>query len=282
MKKGVLCILFLIIAVCSLHGQTAYRFSYLFQRKTQASGKFISSDMTLDYDGKTAFFYNENRFLVDSLSVLAFDKTGNILDEESYGERVRIATPSSSLLSYHDFSKGEMTQHYVEVARFKGIMTAVIPEWELKSERDELYGYACRRAECSFLGRRWEVWYAEELPLPVGPWLFWGAPGVIVQATDEEGLFNFVLHYVEAVAESRLENWASFDLELSESQSKVVVSLPMKDMERLHSRYLRDSDFFDGIHGGGDKYRINQKTGERIDFPSVRPYIPLISDDYWK
>lgn len=281
MRKVIVSLCLLVIAVCSLNAQTAYRLSYLFQYKRSVDGGYRSQDMMLDYDGKTAFFYEENRFLKDSLAVLAFDETGSIKDNDAYGKAYDIRA-SVGIASLHDFSSHEMVHYYTSVAYFKGTMPSVMPEWELKDERKEISGYDCRLAECSFLGRRWSVWYTESMPVPVGPWLLWGAPGAVVQASDEDKLFIFKLHYAEKAGESRIGKWNEYEDIISSRPNKVSYIYPMKEMERVHTKYERDREFFSSMHGVRLVRYEDARTGVSKEIPTTFPYIPLIPDEYWK
>lgn len=56
---------------------------------------------------------------------------------------------------------------------------------------DTVMGYLCKEALCDFGGRKWKVWYSEEIPLPYGPWKLNGAPGLILKAADTENNFMF-------------------------------------------------------------------------------------------
>ena len=46
--------------------------------------------MTLDFDGRTSFYYDDISLKKDSLSVLAFSKSGEIADQKAYGESTRL------------------------------------------------------------------------------------------------------------------------------------------------------------------------------------------------
>lgn len=64
-------------------------------------------------------------------------------------------------------------------------------DWELTDSVTNVLGYECHGAVCSFRGRRWTVFYAEELPLADGPWKLHGLPGLIMKASDEKGHYTF-------------------------------------------------------------------------------------------
>lgn len=64
-------------------------------------------------------------------------------------------------------------------------------DWELTDSVTEVLGYECRSARCSFRGREWTVFYAEDIPLADGPWKLHGLPGLIMKASDEKGHYTF-------------------------------------------------------------------------------------------
>lgn len=280
MKRLIIILCGFLYAGWALEAQPAYRFTYTFQYKVESEGNYRLKEMKLDYDGKTSFFYDENRFLKDSLICKTFDKNGNTVDEDAYAKATRLPV-AHSFCSVSDFSRDVMSHYYTEVAFFKGEMPSSMPAWELKPEQKEVAGYDCRKAECTFLGRRWSVWYTEELPIPVGPWFLWGAPGLVVHASDEEQLFIFRLLSAEQSEVSRLNNWISYYDNNAGRHNAIVFDYPMKQMERIHSRYERDVDYFNSVHGISGGYVLD-RSGNRIDEPTTFPYIPLIPDAYWK
>ncbi len=61
----------------------------------------------------------------------------------------------------------------------------------MKEGEDTVCGYACRIAQGEYGGRTWIVKYAPEIPVPNGPWKLTGLPGLILDATDTEGIHHF-------------------------------------------------------------------------------------------
>ncbi len=65
------------------------------------------------------------------------------------------------------------------------------PNWTFASDTMRICGYLCHKAVQNFRGRTWTVWYAEDLPFSTGPWKFHGLPGLVLKATDANGLHDF-------------------------------------------------------------------------------------------
>ncbi|AJH14162.1 GLPGLI family protein [Myroides profundi] len=57
-------------------------------------------------------------------------------------------------------------------------------KWKVKSEKQEILGYVCKKATTSFRGRNYVAWYTEEIPISDGPHLFGGLPGLILKLED--------------------------------------------------------------------------------------------------
>lgn len=64
-------------------------------------------------------------------------------------------------------------------------------DWELTDTTTNVLGYECQGARCSYRGREWTVFYAEDIPLADGPWKLCGLPGLIMKASDKEGHYTF-------------------------------------------------------------------------------------------
>lgn len=64
-------------------------------------------------------------------------------------------------------------------------------EWQVEEEARTILGYTCQKATGTLYGREWTVWFTMDIPVSEGPWLLSGLPGLILEATDSEGLFHF-------------------------------------------------------------------------------------------
>ena len=65
--------------------------------------------------------------------------------------------------------------------------------WSLKAETKTVNGYNCKKAELNYRGRNWTAWYTDEVPLQVGPYKFYGLPGLIIKIWDKTRSYNFEL-----------------------------------------------------------------------------------------
>lgn len=68
-------------------------------------------------------------------------------------------------------------------------------DWQLEDGTDIICGYACSVATVEFRGRKWKAWFADNLPIPEGPFKFYGLPGLILKMESFDGE-----HRVEAIS----------------------------------------------------------------------------------
>lgn len=64
-------------------------------------------------------------------------------------------------------------------------------DWQLINETKEILGYECRKATVKYRGRRYTAWYAVQLPLNDGPYIFKGLPGLILEIEDTNKYIHF-------------------------------------------------------------------------------------------
>ena len=64
-------------------------------------------------------------------------------------------------------------------------------DWQLMEGDSVVCSYPCKKAQTTFRGRTWTVWYSLDLPYSDGPWKLCGLPGLILHARDNEGKFIF-------------------------------------------------------------------------------------------
>lgn len=72
--------------------------------------------------------------------------------------------------------------------------------WEISDLSKNILGYECIKASCDFHGRKWEVWFSPEIPLHNGPWKLGGLPGLIMEATADNGKYSFVASGIQSIS----------------------------------------------------------------------------------
>lgn len=65
--------------------------------------------------------------------------------------------------------------------------------WAISPATAAIAGYTCQRATTTYAGRHWEAWFTREVPVPEGPYKFYGLPGLIVKLADAGANYTYEL-----------------------------------------------------------------------------------------
>lgn len=121
-------------------------------------------------------------------------------------------------------------------------------------------GFKTYKAVCDFRGRRYEAWYTDEIPCEMGPWKFYGLPGLILEVYDED----------------RDYFWTAIDVRIDPKPSVPIRWIqysegPVTEVERIP--YLRDiKQFLEG--GDPEENETLQRiisSGARKNYRQKRP-----------
>ena len=168
--KHALCIIALVAMQVCAEAQ-AIRAAYKFYYKTDVTekGYYVEPDMMLDYDGRTAAFYSDATYHRDSLKSLAFDNNGNIQDQDAYDQIFNYRQNATQDITLIDFGHRsfEIGYHDLTVHIIGKSDNLEMPQWELHdTTTTSALGYEVKMATADFMGRKWIVWYTEEIPIP--------------------------------------------------------------------------------------------------------------------
>ncbi len=66
-------------------------------------------------------------------------------------------------------------------------------DWIILPEKDKIEAFEVQKATLNYGGRNWTAWFANEIPIQDGPYIFHGLPGLIVKISDDQNNFIFNL-----------------------------------------------------------------------------------------
>lgn len=134
-------------------------------------------------------FVDYNAYQLDSVSAIPGIGTETL---KEYEKKEKAATPYFDRTIRYNPATGMLTmQGLIGLNYGKYEEQVPVTDWELTEETDTICGYECKKATGSYGDRQWSVWYAEEIPVPYGPWKFAGLPGLVMKAEDSEGIHRF-------------------------------------------------------------------------------------------
>ena len=199
--------------------QVKYRITYDAKQvndTTQIPYIYRKAQMRLDIGSNITHFYNQSKEQWEQ-QVLQMILSGGVIDLRK-AEPVKCMDfeflknyPKNGLTLFQD-SWVLTTYHCIEKAE--------TPDWQLiPDSTTTIIGYHCQLAKTNFKGRTWLAWYAEDIPVPEGPWKLCGLPGLILRAYDAQQQF-----YLNAIGLEDLKGKETLKYAKPEKAEKVSQS----------------------------------------------------------
>lgn len=163
-----------------------YDFRVQYDMQLNLSGN-ISYQANLYFNNTQSLFeYHENPFgeeeLVADEKNLDFDQSNNV----SYNLRIR-----DSVRYYMRYNRdNNLIEEFIsgfdnkELYNVKESAPKII--WTICEDHKKISSYECKKATCSFRGRKFFAWFTTEVQTNFGPLKLHGLPGLIMELFDEE------------------------------------------------------------------------------------------------
>ena len=151
------------------------------------------NDWILEIGRKASRYGSYNSYRRDSIFATDYNMQPTVSEYRKVYEKLR---PCSQTETLKILSENKLN-HYEGIFIDYYVYTEDIPEfdWKITDETNEICGYTCQKATTDFRGRKWNVWYAEEIKINNGPLKFGGLPGLILKVEDDQKE-----HIIEAIA----------------------------------------------------------------------------------
>lgn len=168
-----------------------YRFFYnstfrVFEGAAKTSEQKVL-EISKDYTMFVSTSYERRLWLTDSLKKVGANR------DEMLRATSRISRSKDMSIMYRNYpTKGKLTmrenalKYYVYTEDIEKINWKTLPGDTMICE------FSCKKAQCTFRGRTWNVWYAPDISIPEGPWKLTGLPGLIMSAADSKGDFSYL------------------------------------------------------------------------------------------
>lgn len=134
----------------------------------------------------------------DDAACQAYGAMAAKLEEAGRGDEV--PNRAVSMYVFKDFDKEDVTV-YDDYSDQFAVYHEPFSEmqWEVVADSTKtILGYECMMARTAYHGRDWTAWFSPEIPVQDGPWKFTGLPGMILMATESQGMHSFTANGIEA------------------------------------------------------------------------------------
>lgn len=128
--------------------------------------------------------------------------------------------------------------------------------WTLTNKTKTILNYKVKKAIVNYGGRKWVAWYAEEIPINLGPYIFGNLPGLILETYDDKKNFHFI-----AVGMNNEEK------EIYKRTEEKIVKTTKEDFYKAERNFHEKPELFvrGTIRGGAHFKKIPYNPLEIID-----------------
>ncbi len=142
-------------------------------------------------ENKQSYFASEKFLKADSIKGLR--NAGLLSASEYMGDpKYRFHSAFMKFISKSYDSQDSQIFETISINQFKYSVKNHL-KWEIGTETDSISGLVCTKATTTFAGRDYIAWFAAEIPISDGPYLFWGLPGLIIKVSDTDNDYDFTL-----------------------------------------------------------------------------------------
>jgi GLPGLI family protein len=210
MKRSVLCTFgcFLLAAVSHAQG-TSGRISYNEKIKMQINVEGLDEQfrdlIPREHNVKKVLVFNDKVALYENEK--ATEKKQEDPGPEASHVRMNIKMDVPNDIRYTDLAGNQLTQQRDFMSKQFLISSGLKPrQWKFTGREKEILGYPCSEAILQTEKDTLTAWYTPRIPVSAGPGNFYGLPGMVLEAKQNEQIF-----------------WVAEKIELGEIDSKLLV-----------------------------------------------------------
>jgi len=189
--KTKLSILLLLIAGFCLAQSNQFIYEYTFKIDSLNRDKSEIENMVLQTSPKGSKFYSQVKQVYDSTMTAAFKNAKATQQTHFDFTSLKQSKVSTEVIkTYPDYKrtlKKDISSNDLLINNDKKL------DWKISKEKSKVLGYDVQKATTTLYGRKWNVWFAPEIPIQDGPHEFCGLPGLIVKAEDSKGDHSFTI-----------------------------------------------------------------------------------------
>ncbi|MCT4327024.1 GLPGLI family protein [Elizabethkingia anophelis] len=127
--------------------------------------------------------------------------------------------------------------------------------WKLEKGIKDIMGHKCNKAYTEYRGRKYTAWYATDIPINNGPYVFQGLPGLILELEDDSKEYHYMAVAID-------KNSKSIYLRNEEE----ILKVSREQFRKVERSYYENPGFFTGEAYNQDGNQIKLKPA---------PYNPI-------
>lgn len=236
MKNIILCVFVTLINLSAFKGQN-FRVHYQMTYKADSSkDETTKKHMILDVSDDLARFYSYNLYRIDSMGInnSTIRKKAADYDFMIFKNKKESNTEKFYVIGLDRYSLKE------DKSKF---------DWKITEEVKNVSGINCQKALLNYKGRKWEAWFAKDIPFQEGPYIFDSLPGLIVEMKDSRNDYLFVMTQLEK------------DVKAINAKQEAI-SVSRKQLEKILTDYYNDP--FKELKSGKATIKVVDESGRKV------------------
>lgn len=225
-------------------GQDNIRVNYTMNyRKDSTEQEKTSKDFVLltSPSSKSSVYFSHEKYKFDSIQ--ASNGAGKIHPSANF---------DFNFMVKKNYNSNSLSKFEVQLNKLFEIDLEPDFEWQIKEDKKRIDSYSVQKALLNYKGRVWEAWFANEIPISDGSYIFSGLPSLILEMKDTKDNYSFVLTKIEK----------GF-IDSSPVMSLNPISITSKQLHKVRLDHFRDP--YREMKGGNVRVVFADEKGNRIE-----------------
>lgn len=159
----------------------------------------LQEDLSLLIKGQKSIFKSTKKAIKDSILMAEANKSfDNPVDGKVILDFKNV--PNVVFKSEVLLDKGQQTVYKDLLGSHLSYPLDDFIHWKIESETQMIGSYLCKKATGKYKKRDYIAWFTEKIPIPDGPYIFKGLPGLILEVYDKKDYYNFSMISIKEVA----------------------------------------------------------------------------------
>ncbi len=189
--------IFFVLCYSTLYSQTnipksqyevIYRFKSLNDTLSKNSG--VQEDLSLLIKGNKSLFKSTQKAISDSIALVVGNKSfDNPVDGKVILDMRNV--PPVIFKSEVFSDNGKQTVYKVLMKNVFSYPLEDPIKWKISGETKVIATHLCKKATGKYKGKNYIAWFTEAIPIPDGPYVFKGLPGLVIEVYDTSDYNSF-------------------------------------------------------------------------------------------
>lgn len=115
--------------------------------------------------------------------------------------------------------------------------------WQISAETQTINDIFTQKAKLYFGGRNYEAWFSPSIPIPEGPYIFKGLPGLIIRISDDKNNYSWELTSISERADATPIHYNPKALDWIKRKDMIYLNTYDGRRSRLASSGVLDSEW---------------------------------------